>query len=124
MCGFDFAISLHGKERIQIGTRVSLSPLSNCCRVKGAGAIVLPVPNAQRTAVLIQNDFREIMTFSTDSEQFQNNFCIDSETFLNQSRIHNQCFLNFSKSEENSESVSKLALNQNESQKTFSTLQA
>ena len=47
----------------------------------------LPVPNAQRISVLIQNDFREILIFSTDSERFQISFCIDSETFLNQSKI-------------------------------------
>ena len=82
-----------------------------------------PVPSIQSASELNQNIFRTILTFSTDSERFQNNFCIDSETSLNQSKIQNLCPLNFSESEENSECNSELVLNQTESQKLLTTLQ-
>ena len=66
---------------------------------------------------------REILISSTDSERFQNSFCIDSDTFLNQNKIQNQCTLVFSESVENSECTSVLPVNQNENQSFFSTLQ-
>ena len=78
-----------------------------------------PVPSIQSASELNQNTFRTILTFSTDSERFQNSFCIDSETSLNQSKIQNLCPLNFSDSEENSECISELVLNQKKIQNTF-----
>ena len=81
-----------------------------------------PVPSIQSTSELNQNIFRTILTFSTDSEPFQNSFCNDSETCLNQSKIQNLGPLNSSESEENSERNSELALNQNENQKVLPAL--
>ena len=78
-----------------------------------------PVPSIQSASELNQNIFRIKLTFSTDSERFQNSFCIDSETSLNQSKIQNLCPLNFSESEENSECNSELVLNQKKIQNAF-----
>ena len=82
-----------------------------CCYV--------PVPSIQSASELNQNIFRIKLTFSTDSERFQNSFCIDSEISLNQSEIQNLCPLNFSESEEKSECNSKLVLNQKRIQNAF-----
>ena len=60
------------------------------------------------------------MAFSTGSESFQNSFGIDFETSLNQSKFQNPCPLNFYESEEISESISELDLNQNQNPNFFS----
>ena len=70
-----------------------------------------------------QKSFTVILSFSTDSESFQNSFCIDSETFMIQTKFQNICPLNSSDSEKISKCVSDLALNQNENRKFFPTLQ-
>ena len=62
------------------------------------------MPKIHPASELIQNIFRVNLTFSTDSEGFQNSFCIHSQTSLNQSEIQNKCSLKFFDSEESSES--------------------
>ena len=47
----------------------------------------VPVPTAQLQAVLIQKNFREFATFTTDLEKIQNQLWIDFCIFLNQSKI-------------------------------------
>ena len=46
-----------------------------------------PVPKVQCQSVLIQNNFREILWFSTDSEGFQNQLWSDFWIYLNHSKI-------------------------------------
>ena len=83
----------------------------------------MPVPCIQSASELNHNIFRIILSFSTDSESFQNSFCIDSDTSLNQSKTQILCPLNSSKSEENSEFISEVGLIRNENQNLFTTLQ-
>ena len=45
----------------------------------------VPVPKAQLQSFLIQNNFRSLANFTTDSEKIQNQLWSDFWIFLNQS---------------------------------------